>query len=1774
MVLKLTVVRYRINEVITYEPMNSSLQQVQRALTPDVSPTTIAENSPAEELQRIFDSELDTARLAEERNQPIYRSVKRLSKMIGGEYGNRVIYELLQNAHDAQPAGNGKVSIHLLVYSPDKGELLVANGGTGFTPENLKAIRNIASSTKEIGEGIGNKGVGFRSVEALTTDPRIYSCQGAAQARDRFDGYCFRLAAQDEVEARMQSLGMNTFAAAVAASMPRYLAAVPVESQPAHVVALAREGYATVVSLPLSSRDTLALAIRQLQELINPDAPVLLFLDRIASLEIRVTGLPEMKPRLTLTRKMEPLKVDRVGKRDADLQVVTLGPERTRWVMARRTLAIASVVDAVRRSISLDSSLERWLDWQGEPTVSCALPLDGDGLEKGRLFNFLPMSADSVSPFRGHLDAPFYTSINRERARVDLPLNNYLLDIAGEVCAETALALTALPDFPPRCVVDFAAWIPTESARLAFAFQARGVPLTAAEVWPTTAGAWKRLGQVVSWPAGTFKVFTATRATKAGAAEIISGRLSADRVSAVDALARKFQTSCNPTPQTMANWTETIAASLPRSAKDERWGKLYVDLLQAFGPHGLHVLAGRKILLDRNSSLVAAGKDVYARHESGRRRKGEGAPPLPPAALARKLTILADEISIRDTAAAFERAKLWQPYDASEILERLPSLFTDRQADSRREAALLWAFEVWKHDAASTSRVLRAADVHVLTRQGWISAAAAAFSQTWTDAGSDLNLYLAEAGLTCPDSAAAAKCLLVELPEWPGNAIGSKQEWIRFLVAAGVWDGLIPLPAVVPEGPLGGSTWAYYFRIGKFPDLHRAWYTKAGCREPRHPQTYYWRREEAWKLPGQQIAGSLSEDGKRRFAALAVRHLQSHGKTYLTFSLYRKDREPRLQDVQTCYTPLATFLASAPWFPMESHDALEFRAVSEAWLITERRSEPKFVAQAPEEITSLLSKDDATVALLSSEPFSLNVWKTKSSAPRRLQALADVCETVSQHERPMLRKLHEHAWKDLLELELDLVPGASLVIERPPGFSRLTGSSEKPTIHLRVIGSSELGRLLIDTGSPVLAVNLELAGAAIKAKIDATGAFEARAVDDADVALLVDAAPFKASLDCPLLVEVVPWLPEALLLGHEFGADGFERNVSIALVVERLRKLRLRQAGSIVLTSQAGTAQSMQRYLHRDDSRPTLLVDGPFDSNRLVESAKIISAYLHPNLHSFEMLLVRLVLTLGRDQDVRTLLPTETQFAAAAQVPIEPVRDFLAALRHDDANQVDVLVPLLAYYTSVETAQEVGSRLTTEPKSKWHALLSAHTGEQVAEQLITATKESADLFALMKLLGLEYARFNHILLALNRASLVSESDLRRQFDVWKTTLRSQLLDHLRRHFAPKFEDAQAISTYAGMRNLEFIAYEASWSECKQTIEREDVLARARDYLENFPAQASVDELPAIDALRVANRKVIAQVSALAKSVLEAAGVSLPEPWSVGPGEVAAAVDRAGLLDFHRVGEEEALQLLARSGLWPEGSPRSLSLDDHGLTPDDLDRERRRAEQQQAEEKRRRNLVVFGNAEFDASDADFSRQFAEAAMQAIGAGGWESRSTRRLVPLVVQPEKDSTGKGGGGRAVARLTPRPPESIRGAIGLAGELLAYRYLEAKHHRNFSDACWVSENRRSLFPEDGDLTLGYDFKVATSERDWLYEVKATPGELCEFELTDNEYRQAVAASPDRSRRYRILFVFHALDPARCRIVELPNPASNVGDSFFRIIGRSSTRMKFELDLSGKKRE
>ena len=86
------------------------------------------------------------------------------------------------------PDDRGRIAVRLAVRTDTDGTLYVANGGNGFRWKDVDAIQNLATTAKEVGEGIGNKGLGFRSTEALTDDVRIFSRQ-AGTPSIRFDGY-------------------------------------------------------------------------------------------------------------------------------------------------------------------------------------------------------------------------------------------------------------------------------------------------------------------------------------------------------------------------------------------------------------------------------------------------------------------------------------------------------------------------------------------------------------------------------------------------------------------------------------------------------------------------------------------------------------------------------------------------------------------------------------------------------------------------------------------------------------------------------------------------------------------------------------------------------------------------------------------------------------------------------------------------------------------------------------------------------------------------------------------------------------------------------------------------------------------------------------------------------------------------------------------------------------------------------------------------------------------------------------------------------------------------------------------------------------------------------------------------------------------------------------------------------------------------------------------------------------------------------------------------
>ncbi|WUI51876.1 DUF3883 domain-containing protein [Streptomyces sp. NBC_00414] len=97
-----------------------------------------------------------------------------------------------------------------------------------------------------------------------------------------------------------------------------------------------------------------------------------------------------------------------------------------------------------------------------------------------------------------------------------------------------------------------------------------------------------------------------------------------------------------------------------------------------------------------------------------------------------------------------------------------------------------------------------------------------------------------------------------------------------------------------------------------------------------------------------------------------------------------------------------------------------------------------------------------------------------------------------------------------------------------------------------------------------------------------------------------------------------------------------------------------------------------------------------------------------------------------------------------------------------------------------------------------------------------------------------------------------------------------------------------------------------------------------------------------------------------------------------------------------------------------------------------------------------------------------------------------------------------------------------------------------------------WVSGNRRKAFPgPSGDDGLGFDFRVGSGSRPFLYEVKATGGEGGRFELGESEVR--AARQHAGNDRWRLLVVTYALTPHKVAIQMLPNPYGKRGRGRYR---------------------
>ena len=132
------------------------------------------------EIPQCFVSEINPTTRLTYRNDPNLLEVDRniVSLIAQGDYRNRQIFELIQNASDAILEDQSLVDGGRVKLLLTENGLYCGNQGAPFGLEGIHALRYPIKSTKT-GNQIGRYGQGFKSVLAVTNKPVVYSKTGS-----------------------------------------------------------------------------------------------------------------------------------------------------------------------------------------------------------------------------------------------------------------------------------------------------------------------------------------------------------------------------------------------------------------------------------------------------------------------------------------------------------------------------------------------------------------------------------------------------------------------------------------------------------------------------------------------------------------------------------------------------------------------------------------------------------------------------------------------------------------------------------------------------------------------------------------------------------------------------------------------------------------------------------------------------------------------------------------------------------------------------------------------------------------------------------------------------------------------------------------------------------------------------------------------------------------------------------------------------------------------------------------------------------------------------------------------------------------------------------------------------------------------------------------------------------------------------------------------------------------------------------------------------------
>lgn len=321
----------------------------------------------------------------------LYNSIKTLAKDLYSK-DSHFIFELIQNAEDnSYQEASPYISFRLLNMSPflDKwssSALIIHNNEIGFTPENVEAICAVGETTKIKIQGyIGEKGIGFKSVYRITSNPHIYS-----------NGYSFCMPEFDP------ETGLGFI-------VPKWIDNVHYDINLKH----------TVIALPLDKTDFDYKKIDEMLREIKPET--ILFLSKLKQIEI-------------ITDSGNRIRIVKDDSKNPLVSISIDGKKENKSISEIHQFLVYSKTFSRPENVYQEKR-----EGIADRVVTIAIPINNKRDIKGEIFAYLPIHSNTGFPFL--INADFILTSSREAIQKDVTWNKWLIQCVAKLVIDALHSL-------------------------------------------------------------------------------------------------------------------------------------------------------------------------------------------------------------------------------------------------------------------------------------------------------------------------------------------------------------------------------------------------------------------------------------------------------------------------------------------------------------------------------------------------------------------------------------------------------------------------------------------------------------------------------------------------------------------------------------------------------------------------------------------------------------------------------------------------------------------------------------------------------------------------------------------------------------------------------------------------------------------------------------------------------------------------------------------------------------------------------------------------------------------------------------------------------------------------------------------------------------------------------------------------------------------------------------------------------------------------------------